>query len=114
MSGVRRALESVKFGLGFVVLAIALALAADAVWGEIYGRYDWRVIAIAIMGLGIMLLAGLEEFLRPQSPYKHLDPRFAFQDRGPTGQVHSSTTILLWNILPPALAIVVLIVTLTR
>jgi hypothetical protein len=114
MNVIRGVMAEVKYGIAFVVVAVAIALVAEAVWGEVYGRYDWRVIAIAIMGFGIILLTGLEEFLRPQNPYKNLDPRFAFQDRGPTGQIHSSTTSLLWNIVPPALACVLLIVTLTR
>jgi len=109
---IRRVTGNVWIGFAFVALAIAVALGAEAVWGQVYGRYDWRVIAIAIMGLGIMLLAGLEELLRQQNPYKNLDPRLSYMNRGPTGQIHSSTTNLLWNIVPPMLMCVALILTL--
>lgn len=109
MRAIRWVFTNLRLGIGFAALAVVIGLAAQAVWGKVYGQYDWRVIAVAIMLLGIMVVAGLEELLRPPNPYKHLDPRFSFQDSFATGEIHSSSASTLWNIIPLVIAGAILV-----
>jgi hypothetical protein len=104
----RHLAASMRSGMGIVIIAVALGIMVNAVWGPIYETYGWRIMAIALMSLGIMTLALLEEFVRPQNPYRHLDPRFSYLDAAPSGQMHSGGSGWIWNMLPPAIGIVVL------
>jgi hypothetical protein len=101
-----------RSGIAIVVIAVVVGISAHAVWGPIYETYGWRVMAIALMGLGIMALALLEEFVRPQNPYRHLDSRFSYLDAAPTGKMESGGVGWIWNMLPLAIGIFVLAVSL--
>jgi hypothetical protein len=99
-----------RFGIGIAasILAIAIGLVVELVWGRIYGEWGWQYVAIALLIFAIMIVAALEEFLRPPNPYKHLDPRFSFMDSAPTGQVYSTSSSMLWNLVPVMLTMVAL------
>jgi hypothetical protein len=105
----RRVLSSMRFGIVAVVLVVVGALALEALWGPVYGRYGWQQISIAVLFLGIVAVAGLEEFVRPRSPYMNVEPLFDLRDAGPRGTIYSSSPSLLWNSVPPLVTIVVLI-----
>lgn len=100
MTRVRGLLASMKVGGALVIVAFAIGVAVDAVWGPIAGRYGWDVMAAGIMIVAAVAIAMLEELARPQNPYRHLDPRFSYLDAAPTGTMSSGGTGWLWNAAP--------------
>ncbi len=98
------------FGIGFTVIAILLAVLITALWGPIYDVWDWPVVAAIILILGAMAFALLEEAVRPQNPYRHLNPLYGLQDVARTGELHSGGSGWIWNAIPPVVTAVVLFV----
>lgn len=98
------------FGLAFTAVAILLAVIVTSIWGSIYGVWDWPVIAAILLIAGAMAFALLEEAVRPQNPFRNLDPLYGMQDVANTGQLHSGGTGWMWNALPPVVTAVVLFV----
>jgi hypothetical protein len=89
------------FGLAFSGVAIGLAVAVTAIWGPIYGVWDWPVVAGILLGLGAMGFALLEEAVRPGNPYRHLNPLYGLQDVHGAGRLDSGGSGWIWNALPP-------------
>lgn len=100
------------FGLAFTVIAILLSIVGTSIWGSVYGVWDWPVIAAIVLVLGAMGFALIEEAVRPQNPYRHLNPLYGMQDvaKSKTGSLDSGGSGWIWNALPPIVAAVVLIV----
>ncbi len=93
-------LASMKIGIAAVIAALAIGVAIQAIWGPLFGRYKWDIIAAGIMVVAAISIAMLEEFARPQNPYRHLDPRFSYLDAAPTGTMSSGGSGWLWNAAP--------------
>lgn len=108
MTRVRALLASMKVGIAMVLVALAVGIAIDVIWGPLFGRYGWDIIAASIMALAAIGLAMLEELARPQNPYRHLDPRFSYLDAAPTGTMSSGGSGWLWNAAPLVLVAVVI------
>lgn len=116
MVSARRAARMRRIGVGVLIAAVTLLACALAVaiWGPVYGRYGWRVVSIAALLMEAILLAVLIEGLRPQNPYRHLDPRFSFLDRAPLTMhmQQNADTSDLWYIVPGLVASVLLLLSL--
>lgn len=98
------------FGLAFTGVAIVLAVIVTTIWGSIYGVWDWPVVAAILLILGAMGFALLEETVRPQNPFRHLNPLYGMQDVANTGKLYSGGSGWIWNALPPVVTAVVLFV----
>lgn len=100
-SGVRTQRDHrLRIGLLISLITLAATGVAVAIWGPVYGRFGWRVVAIATLWMEALLLGLLIEGLRPQNPYRHLDPRLGFLDRPPTSAPQDADTTDLWYIVP--------------
>jgi hypothetical protein len=91
------------FGAG-IVFSIVVTIASIVViglTGPVYDRWEWHEVAAALLFLGTLALAGLVEFLRPQNPYKHLNPLYGLQDVPPTGSLDSGGWGWMLNCVPP-------------
>jgi hypothetical protein len=106
----REIVMRMRVGIAFTALVVAAAFAITAWTGPIYGLWDWPVVAAAVLILGAMAFAGITEALRPQNPYRNMNPMYGMLDAGPTGQLHSGGTGWIWNALPMMLTAVVLTV----
>lgn len=104
--------SEMKVGIGLAVGAVVVSVVFVAIWGPLYGTYGWRVIAVGVMVVEVIVLAMLEEFLRPQNPYRNLDPRFSYRDAGPTGKLDSGGSGWIWNSLPLVVLSAILLLTL--
>ena len=98
------------FGVAFSVVAILLAVLVTSIWGPIYDVWDWPVVAAILQILGAMAFALLEEAVRPQNPYRHLNPLYGLQDVAKTGQLDSGGSGWIWNAAPPVVTAIVLFV----
>ena len=98
------------FGVAFTAVAILLAVIATAVWGPIYDIWDWPVVAAIVLILGAMSFALLEEAVRPQNPYRNLNPLYGMQDVANTGKLDSGGSGWIWNAIPPVVTAIVLFV----
>ena len=98
------------FGLAYTVAAIMLAVVVTAIWGPIYGVWDWPVVAGILLILGAMAFALVEEAVRPQNPFRHLNPLYGMQDVANTGTLHSGGSGWIWNAAPPVVTAIVLFV----
>ena len=96
------------FGLAFTAGAILLAVIVTSIWGSIYGVWDWAVVAAILLILGAMAFALLEEAVRPQNPYRNLDPLYGMRDVATTGKLHSGGSGWIWNAIPPVVTAVIL------
>lgn len=110
MNSARSLLAAMGVGIAIVAVALAVGIGIEWLWGPIYGRYGWDVIAATLMIAGVFGLVGLVEFARPQNPYRHLDPRFSFLDAAPTGSMESGGLGWLLQAVPPIVVAGVLIV----
>jgi hypothetical protein len=98
------------FGVAFTVIVVLLSIIGTTIWGEIYGIWDWPVVAAIVLILGAMAFALLEEAVRPGNPYRHLNPLYGMQDVAGTGELHSGGSGWIWNAVPPVLTAIVLFV----
>jgi hypothetical protein len=98
------------FGVAFSVVAVLLAVTVTSIWGPIYDVWDWPVVAGILLILGAMAFALLEEAVRPQNPFRHLNPLYGLQDVANTGKLHSGGSGWMWNAAPPVVTAVVLVV----
>ncbi len=103
MTRARALLASMKVGIVIVLVALAIGIAVDMLWGPLFGRYGWDVIAAGLMVASFFGMAALVEFARPQNPYRHLDPRFSYLDAAPTGSMESGSLEWLRHAVPPLL-----------
>lgn len=93
-------LRRMRLGAVVGVVTLVACAVAVAIWGPIYGRFGWRVLTVSVLWLEALLLALLIEGLRPQNPYRHLDPRFSFLDRAPLTMQQNADTSDLWQAVP--------------
>ena len=98
------------FGVAFTVVAVLLAVIGTSLWGSIYGIWDWPEVSAGLLVLGAMAFALLEEAVRPQNPYRNLNPLYGLQDVAKTGQLFSGGSGWIWNALPPVVTAVLLVV----
>jgi hypothetical protein len=98
------------FGLVFTALAIVFALVITSIWGPVYGIWDWSVIAAIVLIAGAMAFALIEESVRPQNPYRNLNPLYGMRDVANTGKLYSGGSGWIWNALPPVVCAIVLVV----
>ncbi len=98
------------FGLLFTAVAILLAIVGTSLWGSVYGVWDWPVVSAIVLVAGAMGFALVEEAVRPQNPYRNLNPLYGLQDVARTGQLHSGGSGWIWNAIPPVVVAVILIV----
>ena len=98
------------FGVAFTVIAVLLAVAGTSIWGPIYGVWDWPVVSAILLIAGAMVFALLEEAVRPQNPYRHLNPLYGMQDVANTGKLDSGGSGWMWNALPPVVTAIILVV----
>jgi hypothetical protein len=101
-SSIGRTLARMRLGLWFTPLALVAGIVAHVMDAPLLGRYAWRGSAAGILILGVVALALAEEFVRPQNPYRRLDPRFQYLDLPPTGELHSGGAGWIWNAAPAA------------
>jgi hypothetical protein len=92
-----------RFGAGIAFSAVVLlaSIVGIGITGPLYDRWEWHEVAAALLFLGTFALAGLVEFLRPQNPYKHLNPLYGLLDVPPTGSLDSGGWDWMLNCLPP-------------
>ncbi|HAX24631.1 MAG TPA: hypothetical protein PLR44_09080 [Thermomicrobiales bacterium] len=100
MTTIRSIVAQMKVGVAATLVALAIGVVSQMVWGPLFGRYGWDIIAAGIMIFAAVGIAMLEEFARPQNPYRHLDPRFSYLDAAPTGSMASGGSGWLWNAAP--------------
>ena len=98
------------FGLAFTAVAILLAVGGTSIWGSIYGEWDWPVVSAVLLIAGAMAFALLEEAVRPQNPYRHINPLYGMLDVAKTGKLDSGGSGWIWNAIPPVATAIVLFV----
>ena len=98
------------FGLAFTAVVVLLAVVGTSIWGSIYGEWGWPVVAAILLIVGAMAFALLEEAVRPQNPYRNLNPLYGLQDVANTGKLHSGGSGWIWNAIPPVVTAMVLFV----
>lgn len=110
MTKIRALAASMKAGIVIVLVALAISIAFERLWGPIYGRYGWDTIAATLMIAGVFAMVGLVELARPQNPYRHLDPRFSYLDAAPTGSMESGGLGWLRQAIPPLLVALLIVI----
>ena len=107
------------FGLGLLVVVVALGIARLVTW-TIAPDWEWRTVAMALLALGAFLILGLltRPGLTPPGAVVGYDLRDAFIELMGRETNHTVTTYrpsqggidALTNMLPPAIAFLIVIV----
>lgn len=97
-------------GLAYAVVVVVASAIIITRTGPVYGVWGWPTMASIALILGALSLAGVGELLRPQNPYKNLDPLYGMLDAGPTGTLESGGWGWMLQVVPPLIAAAMLMV----
>jgi hypothetical protein len=102
-----------RYGLAIVGSALVASIIMTLFWGPLYGVYDWRVVAVGLMALEMLVVVGLMGIMiRPPKPYNRMYALYGLGGLGPTDDPPANNLSWLWQVLPVATTASILLVTL--
>lgn len=106
LSKILSTLKGIRVGLALTVLAVGLAVGITAIFGPLFGIWDWPKVSVAFLVLLVIGIGALVEFARPTNPYQQTDPLYDLKDVAVEDELHSGGFGWLWNVLPLVIAAV--------
>lgn len=106
----RSMIRRVRYGLLLVPILVALATVIDRLWGPVFGIWGWAEVGAALLVLGAMGFALVEEFMRPPNPYSRIHHLYDLRDVAKSDTLYAASPTLLWQMLPLVVAATVLLV----
>lgn len=101
-------LRSIWIGLAGTIFVIVGAIIFEARYGPLYGTWDWREIALALLLIFVAFLAGAVAMIRQPNPYSRSHPLYGLLDVTPHRDLDSGGSGWMMQAAPPVVAIIVL------